>query len=178
MPRGGSQAAAELAQPAEPEAEDCPASVAPDLSIFTENCKWKSDPNLNTITHPVGTVISNLPVSAELPKQFRQPSALWPRKLQSSMRPVTGPYFQRELPCFAGGLFLAAGESGKKMIEVWKLTNGCFVQRGNKLGYTSGTRQMIRLHYVAGQCSRCLWVELKYLDALAHTPTCPMIQMC
>lgn len=55
-------------QAAEPRAEDYTASVAPDLPIFTKNFKGKSDLMLNTISHPVGTVTSNLPVSAELPK--------------------------------------------------------------------------------------------------------------
>lgn len=74
MPGGGSQAVVELAQPAELGAEDCTASVAADLSIFTKNFKRNSDLMLNTVIHAVDTVTSHLPVSAELPKQIRQPS--------------------------------------------------------------------------------------------------------
>lgn len=59
------------------------------------------------------------------------------------------------------GFILAGKEGGKKMIEVWKLTNGYFAQKGNNLGYTSGMCQAIQLHYVFGQCSRCFGVQLK-----------------
>lgn len=35
------------------------------------------------------------------------------------------------------GFTLAGGEIYKKMTEVWKLTNGCFVQKGSNLGCIS-----------------------------------------
>ena len=35
------------------------------------------------------------------------------------------------------GFILAGGESDKKMIEVWKLTNGCFVQKESNLSCDS-----------------------------------------
>ena len=74
MPGGGSPAATELAQPVEPGAEDHTDAVAPDSPMLTKSFKGKSDLTLSTLIHPVGTVASNLPVSAERPEQIRQPS--------------------------------------------------------------------------------------------------------
>lgn len=70
-------------------------------------------------------------------------------------------YFQKGVCLALMGVYFGWGRRCKKMIEVWKLTNGCFAQKGNNLGYTSGMCQATQLHYVFGQRSRCFGVHLK-----------------
>lgn len=73
---------------------------------------------LNALIHPVGTVTSNLPVSAELPKQIRHQSCTVDRKSPDFCDTYNFSVLPKgvALPCW--GFILAGGEGGKKMIEV------------------------------------------------------------
>jgi hypothetical protein len=72
---------------------------------------------LNTIIHPVGTVTSNLPVNAELPKQIRKPSCTMDKENAIICEtPDFSVLPKRALLCW--GFILTRGEGGKKIMEV------------------------------------------------------------
>lgn len=78
----------------------------------------------------------------ELPKQIRQLSRTANNKNSSHREAWDFSAFPKGGILLCWGLILAEGESGEKVIEVWKLTNGCFVQKRNNLCYTSGMCQV------------------------------------
>lgn len=108
----------------------------PTLVHIHKEFQVKEWPEVEHTDHLVGTVTSNLPVNMNCLSRLGSCHALQTTKTPVIHEVWDFSAFPKGGILLCWGLILAEGKSGEKVIEVWKLTNGCFVQKRNNFCYT------------------------------------------